>query len=140
VIGLRSGFGYPTSGYGLDIDQWLNEGLRFHFESGRIKRVETDGSQSELDRAWAAETGDKDRLGELVLGCNPLLHPVDGLAFPPYHGFGDAVLRLTIGENIESGGQNRSSLHRWLMFSDADISAGSDLIVSKGRLAGPVSS
>jgi hypothetical protein len=140
VIGLRSGFGYPTSGYGLDIDQWLNEGLRFHFESGRIKRVETDGSQSELDRAWAEETGDKDRLGELVLGCNPLLHPVDGLAFPPYHGFGDAVLRLTIGENIESGGQNRSSLHRWLMFSDADISAGSDLIVSKGRLAGPVSS
>ena len=62
---------------------------------------------------------------------------VDGLAFPPYHGFGDAVLRLTIGENIESGGQNRSSLHRWLMFFDADIHAGGDLIVSKGRLTEP---
>jgi hypothetical protein len=137
VIVLRSGFGYPASGYGLDIDRWLDHGLRFYFEGGRIKRVETDGNQSELDRAWAAETGDKDRLGELVLGCNPLLRRVDGLAFPPYHGFGDAVLRLTIGENIESGGQNRSSLHRWLMFCDADISAGSDLIVSKGRLTDP---
>jgi len=45
-------------------------------------------------------------------------------------------LRLTIGENIESGGQNRSSLHRWLIFLDADIRGGDDLIVSKGRLTG----
>ncbi len=136
VIAFRRGFGYPAQGYGLDIDRWLDQGLRFHFEGGRIRRVETDGDQAALDRAWAAETGDKDRLGELVLGCNPLLRRVDGLAFPPYHGFGDAVLRLTIGENIESGGRYRSSLHRWLMLLDADVSAGGDLIVAKGRLTG----
>ncbi|HXU57814.1 MAG TPA: hypothetical protein VN710_03640 [Verrucomicrobiae bacterium] len=137
VIALRAGFGFPTMGNGLDIDRWLDQGLRFHFEGGRIRSLETDGDQAALDRAWQAETGDKDRLGELVLGCNPLLRRVDGLAFPPYHGFGDAVLRLTIGENIESGGQNRSSLHRWLMFFDADIRAGGDLILSKGRLTEP---
>jgi len=137
VIALKAGFGYPTMGNGLDVDRWLDQGLRFHFEGGHIRRVETDGDQAALDRAWQAETGDKDRLGEMVLGCNPLLRRVDGLAFPPYHGFGDAVLRLTIGENIESGGQNRSSLHRWLMFFDADIRAGGDLIVSKGRLTEP---
>jgi len=137
VIALRAGFGFPTMGNGLDIDRWLDQGLRFHFEGGRIRSLETDGDHAALDRAWQAETGDKDRLGELVLGCNPLLRRVDGLAFPPYHGFGDAVLRLTIGENIESGGQNRSSLHRWLMFFDADIRAGGDLILSKGRLTEP---
>jgi hypothetical protein len=137
VVVLQCGFGFPASGYGLDIDRWLDQGLRLHFEGGSIRRIETDGNQSELDRAWAAQTGDKDRLGEFVLGCNPLLRRVEGLAFPPYHGFGDAVLRLTIGENIESGGQNRSSLHRWLMFFDADIIAGRDLVVSKGRLTGP---
>jgi leucyl aminopeptidase (aminopeptidase T) len=136
VLALRRRFGYPAMGYGLDIDRWLDQGLRFHFEKGRIRRVETDGDQAGLDRAWADETGDKDRLGELVLGCNPLLSPIDGLAFPPYHGFGDAVLRLTIGENIESGGHNRSSLQRWLMFLEADIAAGADPIVSKGRLIG----
>jgi len=137
VIALGRGFGYPAQGCGLDIDQWLDQGLRFYFERGCIRRIETDGDQAGLNRAWAAETGDKDCLGELVLGCNQLLRRIEGLAFPPYHGFGDAVLRLTIGENIESGGQNRSSLHRWLMFVDADISAGSDLLVSKGRLTGP---
>jgi leucyl aminopeptidase (aminopeptidase T) len=137
IIALRGGFGFPTMGYGFDIDRWLDQGLRFHFEGGKIRRVETDGDQAALDRAWQTESGDKDRLGEMVLGCNPLLRRVDGLTFPPYHGFGDAILRLTIGENTESGGQNRSSLHRWLMFFDADIRAGTDLLVSKGRLTEP---
>ena len=137
VIAVRGGFGFPVSGNGLDVDRWLDDGLHFHFEKGRIKRVETGGNQASLDRAWSAETGDKDRLGEMVLGCNPKLCRIEGLAFPPYHGFGDAILRLTIGENIESGGVNRSSLHRWLMFFDADISAGDDLLVSNGRLTGP---
>ncbi|HEY2111224.1 MAG TPA: hypothetical protein VGH25_05780 [Dongiaceae bacterium] len=137
IIALRGGFGFSTMGYGFDIDRWLDQGLRFHFEGGKIRRVETDGDQAALDRAWQTESGDKDRLGEMVLGCNTLLRRVDGLTFPPYHGFGDAILRLTIGENTESGGQNRSSLHRWLMFFDADIRAGTDLLVSKGRLTEP---
>ena len=134
VIAYRNGFGYPSMGSGLDVDRWFDQGLRFVFERGRVVRVETDGDQAALDRAWAAQTGDKDRLGEMVLGCNPLLRPVAGSTFQPYYGFGDGVLRLTIGENLESGGQNRSSLHRWLMFLDADIGVGGDLVVAKGKL------
>jgi leucyl aminopeptidase (aminopeptidase T) len=134
IIALRRGFGFPSMGYGLDIDNWLDYGLRFFFENGRIRRVETDGDQASLERAWEKETGDRDRLGEFVLGCNPLLRPINGLAFPPYHGFGEGALRLTLGENIESGGRSRSSLHRWLMFFDADIKAGSDRLVRAGRL------
>ena len=44
------------------------------------------------------------------------------------------MLRLTVGENRESGGANRSSLHRWLMFRDADIVAGGRPVVTGGRL------
>jgi leucyl aminopeptidase (aminopeptidase T) len=134
VIAYRRNFGYPSMGYGLDVDRWFDQGLRFVFERGRVVRVETDGDQAALDRAWAAQTGDKDRLGEMVLGCNPLLRPVAGSTFQPYYGFGDGVLRLTIGENLESGGSNRSSLHRWLMFLDADIAVGGDLVVAGGKL------
>jgi hypothetical protein len=58
---------------------------------------------------WAEETGDKeDRLGAMVLGCNPLLTPVAGSTFAPYYGYGDGVLRLTIGEDLESGGSYRT--------------------------------
>jgi leucyl aminopeptidase (aminopeptidase T) len=134
VIAFRGGFGYPSMGTGLDVDRWFDQGLRLVFERGRIVRVVTDGDQAELDRQWARQTGDRDRLGEMVLGCNPLLAPVAGSRFLPYHGFGAGMLRLTIGENRESGGANRSSLHRWLMFRDADIAAGGRAVVAGGRL------
>ena len=97
-------------------------------------RVETDGDQAQLEAEWNAQTGDKDRLGEFVLGCNPLLKPVPGSTFQPYYGFGDGVMRLTIGENIESGGKNRSSLHRWLMLIDGTVKVGSETIVKDGKI------
>jgi hypothetical protein len=134
VIAFRSGFGWPSLGYGFDIDPWLDAGLRIVFEKGRIQRLETGGDQAELDRVWEAESGDKDRLGELVLGCNPLLTPVEGTAFRPYYGFGDGVIRLTIGENIESGGQNRASVHRWLFLLDGTITAGGHTLVRAGKI------
>jgi hypothetical protein len=135
VIAYRQGFGFPSMGYGLDVDKWFDQGLRFVFEKGRVVRVETDGDQKELDQEWAKQTGDKDRLGEFVLGCNPLLRAVPGSTFQPYYCFGEGKLRLTIGENLESGGSNRSSMHRWLMFIDANISADGKPIVANGHLA-----
>ncbi len=134
IIGFDRPFGYPAEGYGLPFDRFMADGLRIVFERGRVARVETGGDQGALDALWAAETGDRDRLGEMVLGCNPLLRPVSGSTFQPYHGFGAGVLRLTIGENGESGGSYRSSLHRWLMLLDATIAAGGQALVERGRL------
>lgn len=134
VIAFHSGFGFPAPGYGFDVNRWFDQGLRFFFENGRVMRVETDGDQAELDRQWAENTGDKDRLGEFVLGCNPMLRTVPGSSFQPYYGFGDGILRLTIGENLESGGANTSSLHRWLYLLDATITANGKTLVRDGRI------
>lgn len=135
TISIQKDFGFPAFGYGLDVNRFFDQGgLRLTFKSGRVVAVETSGDQKLLDRLWAEQTGDKDRLGEMVLGCNPLLRPVPGSGFQPYFGFGDAVLRLTIGENIESGGRNRSSLHRWLMFLDATIRVDGEALVDNGKL------
>jgi hypothetical protein len=135
---FRGGFGWPIAGYGLDLDRFIGEGLRIVFEKGRVRRLETGGDQKALNRAWATESGDKDRLGEFVLGCNPLLTPVEGTGFRPYYGFGDGVIRLTLGENIESGAANRASLHRWLFFTDGSIAAGGRTLVSDGAIVRPV--
>ena len=134
TIAIAGDFGFPSAGYGLDVNLFFEKGLRFRFKAGRVVAVETGGDQKRLDRLWAEQTGDKDRLGEMVLGCNPLLRPVPGSGFQPYYGFGDAVLRLTIGENIESGGTNRSSLHRWLMFLDHTIRVNGEALVENGKL------
>ena len=134
-MAFERGFGFPAAGHGLDFTGFLESGLRIHFRGGTITRLETGGDQKLLDRLWAAETGDKDRLGELVLGCNPLLRKVAGSGFPPYYGFGEGVLRLTIGDNRESGGANRSSLHRWLFLLDATIRVGDIVLVKDGKFA-----
>jgi leucyl aminopeptidase (aminopeptidase T) len=134
IIAFQHGFGFPAAGYGLDVNRFVDHGLRFRFKDGRVVRIETGGDQAELDRLWVAETGDKDRLGEFVLGCNPNLKPVPGCGFQPYYGFGDAILRLTLGENIESGGQNVSSTHRWLMLLNSTIVVDGIALVENGKL------
>ena len=134
VMAFKADPGYPVLGYGLDFRPFMAQGMRIYFEDGRIVRLETGSDQAELDRLWAEETGDKDRLGEFVLGCNPLLTEVPGSRFLPYCGFGDGMLRLTIGENLESGGTHVSSLHRWMMFRQATISVDADVLVADGRL------
>ena len=96
--------------------------------------IETGGDQRELDRLWALETGDRDRLGEIVLGCNPYLVPVAGSSFMPHYGFGAGVVRLILGDNRLSCGTYSSSFHRWLMWGDAGINVDGEAIVDCGRL------
>ena len=109
-------------------------GLRFHYADGRVTQVSTGGDQAALDACWAAERGDKDRVGELILGCNPLLQRVAGSTFQPQYGFGAGVIRLILGDNELSGGSFRSSFHRWLMLGDGSLSVGGEKIVEDGRL------
>jgi hypothetical protein len=117
----------------LDLDLVVDDPYADQYTAG-VVRIETDGDQAELDRLWIAETGDKDRLSEFVLGCNPHLKPMPGCRFQPYYGFGDAILRLTLGENIESGGHNVSSTHLWLMLLNSTIVVDGIALVEDGKL------
>ena len=127
----------PALGRGMDCRRFAQAGLRFNFREGRVVAVETDGDQTALDQLWAGETGDRDQLGELVLGCNPLLTPVAGSTFLPHYGFGAGVVRLILGDNQLSGGRYRSSFHRWLMWGDASVEVDGALLVDRGCLLDP---
>jgi leucyl aminopeptidase (aminopeptidase T) len=124
----------PALGRGMDCRAFAAQGLRFVFRAGRVVEVSTGGDQAELSRLWAMETGDRDRLGELVLGCNPLLTRVAGSTFFPHYGFGAGVVRLILGDNQLSGGSLRSSFHRWLMWGDADLAIDGVPVITQGRL------
>lgn len=123
----------PNLGRGFDCEPFARAGLRLHYAQGRVRRVQTGGDDARLQALWAAETGDKDRVGELVIGCNPLLARVPGSGFEPHYGFGAGVLRLILGDNLLSGGRFVSSFHRWLMLSDASLSVEGEAIVDGGR-------
>jgi hypothetical protein len=87
--------------------------------------------------AWARETGDKDRVAELVIGMNPRLPASGPGGRPPYYGYGAGVLRVALGDNWESGGSNRSSMEAWFYLTDATIVAGDTVLVKDGRLVLP---
>ena len=123
----------PFLGRGFDSRPFAEAGLRFFYEQGRVTRVVTGGDQTQLDALWAAETGDKDRIGEMILGCNPLLRAVPGSSFQPQYGFGAGIVRMILGDNVLSGGPHVSSFHRWLMLDDASVSVNGETIVRDGQ-------
>jgi leucyl aminopeptidase (aminopeptidase T) len=108
--------------------------VTFEFEAGRIVQVTAVEGQASVDAAWGQATGDKDRLAELVLGFNPRL-PAEGPGGRlPYYGYGAGILRISLGDNWESGGSNSSSLEAWFYITDATVTAGDTRIVEAGRL------
>lgn len=120
-------------GRGFEVHPFTSAGLAFEFRDGKAVSVETGGDQQALAKAWAAETGDKDVLGEVILGCNPLLNEVPGSSFLPHYGFGAGVVRLILGDNILSGGSFRSTFHRWLTWNDASLEVEGRPLIEQGR-------
>ena len=113
------------------------EDVRFDFSNGRITTVSARAGEERVVEAWARETGDKDRVAELVIGMNPRLPASGPGGRPPYYGYGAGVLRVALGDNWESGGSNRSSMEAWFYITDATIAAGDTVLVKDGRLVLP---
>ncbi len=81
------------------------------------------------------QTGDKDRLSEIVIGTNPLLPlTIEGAAMPVYWAFGAGGFRLHLGDIVESGGPFESSFSAELWFTDATVTADGAPVISEGRL------
>ncbi len=111
--------------------------VTFEFKQGRVVNVTATSGQAEVTAAWGSETGDKDRVAEMVIGMNPKLPATGPGRQPPYYGYGAGVLRIALGDNWESGGPNRSSLEAWFYITDATIAAGETVVVKDGRLVLP---
>lgn len=110
------------------------EGLRMHFERGKVVRVEADRGleavEAELDGAGTAGRSFR----EFALGFNPLLAIPDADPWIPYYGYGAGVVRLSLGDNSELGGTVSGGYVRWNFFTDATVSVGDKIWVEDGQL------
>jgi leucyl aminopeptidase (aminopeptidase T) len=111
--------------------------VRIEFAKNRIVRLASEHHDGFVQAVWQAEQGDRDRFGEFNLGVNPKLAMVDGLPAIPYYGYGAGVVRVSVGDNTESGGPYRSSYHQWFFLTDATVTADGRAIVEDGRLTLP---
>lgn len=122
---------FPPSVWGGEATQ----DLTLTFENGVMVSLDAtsgaDGARSEIDAA-----GDAGRaFREFALGFNPLLAiPTDGERWIPYYGYGAGVVRLSLGDNTELGGNVGGGYVRWNFFVDATVDVGGETWVDGGRL------
>ena len=110
------------------------EGVVLRFEEGRVVEVQADAGRAGVVREMD-EAGEAGRIfRELGVGFNPLLAIPNGEAWIPYYGYGDAVVRLSLGDNTELGGSVGGGYVRWNFFPDATVTVGGEIWVEGGRL------
>ena len=86
--------------------------LNYTFSDGRITSVESQHHNDYVQAVWGIQSGDNDRIGEFNLGVSPALTLLpDYPKTVPYFGYGDGVVRISLGDNQESGGDVISSYH-----------------------------
>lgn len=113
------------------------KGLRMEFRSGRLVRYEAETGEeavaAELESGGTAARAFR----EFALGFNPLLAVPRRNAWIPYYGYGAGVVRLSLGDNTELGGNVSGGYVRWNFFIDAGVAVGDQVWVKDGILQAP---
>jgi hypothetical protein len=118
--------------------QWSGRpvhGLKLVFENGRVVSVSADVGE-EAARREIESAGEASRaFRELALGFNPLLAVPEDNPWIPYYGYGDGVVRLSLGDNSELGGAVTGGYVRWNFFVDTTVTVDGEAWVRDGKLA-----
>jgi Thermophilic metalloprotease (M29) len=110
------------------------EGLVLTFRAGKVVDIKAtlgvNAVKAELEAA--GEAGHSFR--EFAMGFNPLLAIPQDKPWIPYYGYGAGVVRLSLGDNSELGGNVKGDYVRWNFFTDATVLVGQEAWVKEGRL------
>jgi len=117
--------------------QWAGQpvtGLVLEFESGRVTAVSADTGEDAVasEMATAGPAGRAFR--EFGLGFNPLLAVPATQPWIPYYGYGAGVVRLSLGDNTELGGEVGGGYVRWNFFIDTTVTVDGEVWVREGKL------
>ena len=119
------------------VSQWDGravEGLRLTFQSGRVIDVTAERGLEAAETELAAAPEAARAFREFALGFNPLLAVPERQPWIPYYGYGAGVVRLSLGDNSELGGNVTGGYVRWNFFTDATVTVDGEVWVRDGRL------
>ncbi len=106
--------------------------IRMDIKSGEVVNVEADENLEAVEAALTAGGESARRFREFALGFHPRLATPPGSPSLPYYGYGAGVVRLSLGDNNELGGNVRGGFTRWFFFPDATVDVdGKALIAGK---------
>lgn len=107
--------------------------VRLVFRNGAVVETSAESGVGAV-RAFVASEPGASRFREFALGFNPKLVIPQGEHALPYYGYGAGVVRMSLGDNNELGGEVRGGGIRWLFFPDATVVAGETTLVDRGQL------
>ncbi len=112
-------------------------GIRFTIVKGRITKIEARENLDAVENALKTAGDPAFQFREIGIGVNPKLALPPGSMTLPYYGYGDALVRLSLGDNQELGGNVRGGFVRWFFFPNATVTSDAGVIVKDGKLAIP---
>jgi beta-lactamase class A len=101
---------------------------------GDITLVSADESLDAVESALRAGGPAARKFREFALGFHPKLEASEGSATLPYYGYGAGVVRMSLGDNTELGGNVRGGFVRWFFFPDATVAVDGRPLVNRGKL------
>ena len=113
-------------------------GVRLNITNGVVVKASAESGDAALQTFLQSAPG-ASRFREFCLGFNPKLGVPAGSSALPYYGYGDGVVRMSLGDNEEVGGQVRGGGVRWFFFPDTTVTVGTTTLVRNGRLVAAAS-
>ena len=111
--------------------------IRFQIANGVVTRFEATENRAAVEAELQSGGPAGYRFREIGIGVNPKLAVPAGSKILPYYGYGDAVVRLSLGDNEELSGGVHGNWHRWFFFPVSTITSEKGTIVRDGKLAVP---
>lgn len=117
--------------------QWSGNavtGLRLTLESGKVTAISAESGQDAVEAEMQAAGAAGRAFREFALGFHPLLEVPESNPWIPYYGYGAGVVRLSLGDNSELGGNVSGGYVRWNFFTDTTVTIDGDVWVRNGKL------
>ncbi len=117
--------------------RWNNEeaaGVTIKIKGGKIESVNADQNLEAVKSELMGGGEAAQWFREFALGFNPLLAIPESNPWIPYYGYGAGVVRLSLGDNSELGGNVTGGYVRWNFFPDATVKVGDEVWVENGKL------
>ena len=117
--------------------QWSGKavtGLVLTFEAGKVVALSAESGQEAVETEMARAGPSGRAFREFALGFHPLLAVPESNPWIPYYGYGAGVVRLSLGDNSELGGEVSGGYVRWNFFTDTTVTVDGDVWVNDGKL------
>ncbi|MBS1545284.1 MAG: hypothetical protein JST14_16730 [Bacteroidetes bacterium] len=110
------------------------KGLKVTVKDGLATEIVANEGLDSVKEIMSRHYNNRFFFREIAVGFNPLLKVPQDESWIPYYGYGSGVLRISVGDNEELGGEVRGDFVRICFITNATITAGGTIWVTNGEL------